>query len=134
MNFVPSYLDIAFINEWTVLPYFKSPHIPTVCPFKPCFKNSIVKRSVRVWVGCWWPPSPAFITGTLENLLATLAAPSFGCLIAIMSVYIDTIFIVSARVSPLDAEVEFGSEKPKILPPSLIIAASKLNLVLVLGS
>ena len=34
----------------------------------------------------------------------------------------------------LDAELEFGSEKPNTLPPSLIIAASKLNLVLVLGS
>ena len=63
-----------------------------------------------------------------------LAEPSFGCLIAIISVYIETIFIVSARVSPFEAELEFGSEKPSIFPPSLIIAASKLNLVLVLGS
>ena len=25
-----------------------------------------VMRSVRVWVGCWWPPSPALITGMRE--------------------------------------------------------------------
>ena len=31
-------------------------------------------------------------------------------------------------------EVEFGSEKPSIFPPNLIIAASKLKRVLVLGS
>ena len=46
----------------------------------------------------------------------------------------DTIKMVSAKVSPFEIDVEFGSEKPRILPPSLIIDASKLNLVLVLGS
>ena len=34
---------------------------------------------------------------------------------------------MSANVSPFALEVEFGSENPRILPPSLIIAASKLN-------
>jgi hypothetical protein len=42
--------------------------------------------------------------------------------------------MVSATLSPFAAELEFGSEKPSTLPPSLSIAASKLNLVLVLGS
>jgi hypothetical protein len=42
--------------------------------------------------------------------------------------------MVSARVSPLEAEVEEGSEKPNTLPPRRIIAVWKEKQVLVLGS
>ena len=42
--------------------------------------------------------------------------------------------MVSASVSPLDAEVEEGSEKPNTLPPRRIIAVWKEKHVLVLGS
>ena len=37
-------------------------------------------------------------------------------------------------LSPLEAELDDASEKPKTWPPKLIIAASKLSRVLVLGS
>jgi hypothetical protein len=37
-------------------------------------------------------------------------------------------------VSPFDTELDDASEKPNTFPPNSIIAASKLNLVLVLGS
>ena len=42
--------------------------------------------------------------------------------------------MVSDTVSPLDTELEDASENPNTFPPNSIIAASKLNLVLVLGS
>ena len=42
--------------------------------------------------------------------------------------------IVSATLSPLEAELESADEKPRTLPPRLIMAASWLNLVRVLGS
>ena len=29
-------------------------------------RRRMVIRSVRVWVGCWWPPSPELITGMRE--------------------------------------------------------------------
>ena len=41
---------------------------------------------------------------------------------------------VSATLSPLDADDESAEENPRTLPPNSSIAASKLNLVLVLGS
>ena len=52
----------------------------------------------------------------------------------IMSVYDATILIVSARVSPFVTEEEPESENPSTLPPRLIIAETKLSLVLVDGS
>ena len=57
-----------------------------------------------------------------------------GCLIAIISEYLLTTVIVSARDSPFDVDELFAFEKPRTLPPKLCIADSKLNLVLVLGS
>ena len=48
--------------------------------------------------------------------------------------FLDEINCVSETLSPLEAELEEASEKPRTEPPRLSIAASKLNLVLVLGS
>ena len=42
--------------------------------------------------------------------------------------------MVSETLSPLDAEEQLASEKPKTEPPRFNMAASKLNLVRVLGS
>ena len=42
--------------------------------------------------------------------------------------------IVSATLSPFEADDEFADEKPITLPPMLIIADSKESLVRVLGS
>ena len=42
--------------------------------------------------------------------------------------------MVSATLSPFDAELELAEEKPSTLPPKLNIADSKLRRVLVLGS
>ena len=38
-----------------------------------------------VCVGCWFAPSPAFITGTEETSDAYLALPSSGCLMTMRS-------------------------------------------------
>ena len=46
----------------------------------------------------------------------------------------ETVRIVSATLSPLDAEQESAEEKPSTLPPRAIMAASKLKRVRVLGS
>ena len=51
-----------------------------------------------------------------------------------MSAYEEITLIVSATLSPFDAELESAEEKPSTLPPRLSIAASKLRRVLVLGS
>ena len=93
-----------------------------------------VIRSVRVWVGCWWPPSPALMTGISEWRAATRGAPSLGWRMAQISAKLDTTRMVSATLSPLEAELSAPEEKPSTLPPRLSIAASKLNLVRVLGS
>ena len=45
-----------------------------------------------------------------------------------------TVLIVFDTLSPLAVELELADENPITLPPSSIIAASKLSLVLVLGS
>ena len=42
--------------------------------------------------------------------------------------------MVSDTLSPLEAEEDAASEKPIILPPSRVIADSKLRRVRVLGS
>ena len=42
--------------------------------------------------------------------------------------------IVSATLSPLDAEEQEASEKPITLPPKRVMADSKLRRVRVLGS
>ena len=42
--------------------------------------------------------------------------------------------MVSETLSPLDAELESALAKPKTEPPRFNMAASKLNLVRVLGS
>ncbi len=42
--------------------------------------------------------------------------------------------MVSATLSPLEAELESAEEKPRTLPPRFIMAASKLRRVRVLGS
>ena len=51
-----------------------------------------------------------------------------------MSAYPQITLTVSATLSPFAAELEFAEENPNTFPPNYIIAASKLNLVLVLGS
>ena len=79
------YLTSELISECTVLPNFKSPHRPIVKLSSEPLNSLIVIRSVRVWVGCWCPPSPAFITGIEDLLAATIGAPSLGCLIAHIS-------------------------------------------------
>ena len=63
-----------------------------------------------------------------------MAAPSLGWRIAQISAKQEITRIVSETLSPLEAEDELASEKPMTLPPRLIIAASKLRRVLVLGS
>ena len=134
MNFTFLYLISELISEWTVRPNFKSPHNPIVKLSNLFFSQDIVNKSVKVCVGWLCPPSPAFIIGTSDFKDATSGAPSFGCLIAIISLYPPTIFTVSATLSPFDAELDDASENPITFPPSSIIAASKLSLVLVLGS
>ena len=42
--------------------------------------------------------------------------------------------MVSATLSPLEAELESAEEKPRTFPPRFIMAASKLKRVRVLGS
>ena len=42
--------------------------------------------------------------------------------------------MVSATLSPFEAELASPDEIPRLLPPRFYIAASKLNLVRVLGS
>ena len=74
------------------------------------------------------------MTGFEQNSAASLAEPSCGCLSTIASEYASAIFAVSASVSPLRAEVTFGSAKPMYRPPSLHIALWKESLVRVLGS
>ena len=74
------------------------------------------------------------MSGTYVNSAAKFGAPSFGCLIVIMSEYEPTVLIVSLKDSPFATEDEPGSEKPITSPPSLNMAASNENLVLVLGS
>ena len=66
------------MREWTVRPNFRSPHRPTVRLDSLPFRLRMVIRSVRVWVGCWWPPSPALMTGMREKEAATMGAPSLG--------------------------------------------------------
>ena len=85
MNFMPVYLESALIREWTVLPNFKSPHKPIVKLLNLFFLYDIVSKSVKVCVGWLCPPSPAFIIGIFDFSDATSGAPSFGCLIAIIS-------------------------------------------------
>ena len=65
---------------------------------------------------------------------ATMGAPSLWCRIAQISAKQEITRIVSDTLSPFDAEEEPASEKPMTLPPKFSMAASKLSLVLVLGS
>ena len=76
---------MAAISEWTVRPNFKSPHTPMVRWSSLPFSRLMVNRSVSVWVGCRWPPSPALITGTVAAMDATSGAPSLGWRMAMMS-------------------------------------------------
>ena len=85
MNFMPSYLDIAFIRECTVRPNIRSPHKPMVRLSRRPFSLLIVRRSARVWVGWLCPPSPALMIGTSDFIEASIGAPSFGCLMAMIS-------------------------------------------------
>ena len=71
-------LAMALMREWTVRPFFKSPHSPRHSPSTPPRRRVMVVRSAMVWVGCMWPPSPAFTTGTWEYREAALAEPSQG--------------------------------------------------------
>ena len=59
-----SYRLRAFTREWTVRPNFRSPQKPMVKPPRRPFSRWMVRRSVRVWVGWLWPPSPALMMGT----------------------------------------------------------------------
>ncbi len=94
----------------------------------------MVKRSVSVWVGCWWPPSPALITGMDDLLAATIGAPSLWWRMAQISAKQEITRMVSDTLSPLETEEEDASEKPITLPPRFSMAASKLRRVRVLGS
>ncbi len=60
--------NVRFVlsREWTVRPNFRSPHRPMVRLSSLPMRRRMVIRSVRVWVGCWWTPSPALITGMRE--------------------------------------------------------------------
>src|SRR6267143_942737 len=42
----------AYVREWTVRPYLRSPTKVTFCPWKAPFSSQIVYRSRRVCVGC----------------------------------------------------------------------------------
>ena len=77
-NLMPSNLARALMREWTVRPFFRSPHRPTDSPSTLPRRRVMVVRSAVVWVGCMCPPSPALITGTSEYREAALAAPSLG--------------------------------------------------------
>ena len=85
-------------------------------------------------MGCWCPPSPALMIGIDEREAATYAAPSFGCRMAQISAKQQITRVVSATLSPFDAEDEAASEKPITFPPRFSMAVSKLSLVRVLGS
>ncbi len=77
---------------------------------------------------------PGVDDGIEEYMEATSGAPSFGWRMAQISAYEEMMRIVSATLSPFAAELESAEEKPRTLPPRLIMAASKLSLVRVLGS
>ena len=77
-NLTPWNLAMALMREWTVRPYFRSPHTPMDSPSAPPSSRVMVVRSAMVWVGCMCPPSPALTTGTWEYREAALAAPSQG--------------------------------------------------------
>ena len=59
-------LAMALMREWTVRPFFRSPHRPIHSPSTLPRRRVMVVRSAMVWVGCMWPPSPALTTGTAE--------------------------------------------------------------------
>ena len=84
-NFIPLLLERASMREWTVRPNLRSPHRPMVKLSRLPRSRRMVSRSVRVWVGWLWPPSPAFMMGTAECMAATMGAPSLGWRIAMMS-------------------------------------------------
>ena len=69
---------IALMREWTVRPFFRSPHRPMDSPSARPSRRVMAVRSAMVWVGCMWPPSPALMTGTSEYSEAALADPSQG--------------------------------------------------------
>ena len=95
---------MAPMREWTVRPNFRSPQQPRTRLSSRPFSRLMVSRSVRVWVGWWWPPSPALITGTVAFMEATSGAPSLGWRMAMMSAKQLTVRAVSATLSPLAAE------------------------------
>src|SRR5439155_204738 len=95
----------AYVREWTVRPYRRSPTKVTFCPSMEPFSSQIVYRSNSVCVGCCPAPSPALITGRSVNSAARRAAPSCGWRRTIASLYDSTIRIVSASVSPFWTEV-----------------------------
>ena len=125
---------MAPMREWTVRPNFRSPQQPITRLSSRPFSRLMVSRSVRVWVGWWWPPSPALITGTVAFMEATKGAPSLGWRMAMMSAKQLTVRAVSATLSPLAAEELWASEKPRTWPPSSYMADSKLRRVRVEGS
>ena len=95
----------------------------------------MVNRSRRVCEGCWFEPSPALITGTGDTSAASLAAPSWWCLITSASAYDVMMRIESAKVSPfLAREVLPASENPITRPPKRWIAVSNDSLGLVEAS
>ena len=74
------------------------------------------------------------MTGTEAFSAATRAAPSLGWRMAMMSAYRETVFTVSATLSPFAAELASAPATVITFPPSSYIAASKLSRVRVLGS
>src|SRR6184192_4124114 len=115
----------AYVKEWTVRPYRRSPTKVTFCPSIEPFSSQIVYRSNSVCVGCCPAPSPALITGRSVNSAARRAAPSCGWRRTIASLYDSTIRIVSASVSPFWTEVPSVPLKPRTRPPRRAIALSK---------
>ena len=74
------------------------------------------------------------MTGTEANSAAIRAAPSRGCLTTKTSAYFSVTRTVSAKFSPFSTDVPLVSANPSAVPPSLVMADSKLSLVRVLAS
>src|SRR5256885_11889997 len=74
------------------------------------------------------------MTGTDANSAAIRAAPSRGCLTTRTSAYFTVTRTVSASFSPFSTDVPFVSANPSAVPPSRVMADSKLRRVRVLAS
>ena len=108
--------------------------ITTFFPLTPPRVCLMEKESSRAWVGCSCAPSPALTMRALTCLARKSPAPSFGCLITMMSTFIDRMLLtVSIRDSPFLTE-DWAAEKLMMSADSLFSASSKESLVRVLFS